>query len=459
MAREPEKRCFACPASYPAAYSSRPKCQLPLVFADIGKVRHASRAHRPRRHGGGAFAHHVEDHKSARGQGPGPDRREMKADRDRPHRRFQREAEAIGGCPATSSSSTTSARERDGSLYLAMDFRRTDAEQILKERGLLRVEAGAYVPGAVEQSAPRIRSASSTATSSQKLSGQDRAGKRRSAGQVVDFGVARLRRLDGRGRRPGSGAPVYMAGARPGATSTAGGCLRRRHGALSCSPDVRRLSRICPTRQPCGPGQDPHHRAAAAAGGGCRRFPRRWVGGVHAMCRDRDRRFRSCAGLRRRWSLQKNPQQVLWRKPDDLAPLACRRRWRRRRQPGAALAALDAAGVSRASLSGPNGPYAGGQSDRRCQRCKWPAAPGPAPMGPMSVRPLPVPRCRAAAPNRRLALLSSPLGRGSASSTRDGPAFPPVRAAAARSRPLSASGLQKKPPLRLPTASSSRSFI
>ena len=30
-----EKLCFACPASYPASYSSCPRCQLPLVFPTL----------------------------------------------------------------------------------------------------------------------------------------------------------------------------------------------------------------------------------------------------------------------------------------------------------------------------------------------------------------------------------------------------------------------------------------
>ena len=97
MAKDPEKLCFACPARYPAAYSSCPRCQLPLVFPHIGKVWRVDGL--IGRGGMGAVfaAHHVDDRrKRAAVKVLVPIAGEQKADRADRIARFQREALAMG---------------------------------------------------------------------------------------------------------------------------------------------------------------------------------------------------------------------------------------------------------------------------------------------------------------------------------------------------------------------------
>ena len=95
--KDQEKICVSCGSSYPAAYSSCPRCQLPLVFPVIGKVWHVDKLIGRGGMGAVFLAHHIED----------PNKLsavkvlqlvvgEQRADRQEKVGRFQREAEALG---------------------------------------------------------------------------------------------------------------------------------------------------------------------------------------------------------------------------------------------------------------------------------------------------------------------------------------------------------------------------
>lgn len=457
MAKEPEKRCFACPASYPAAYSSCPKCQLPLVFADIGKVWHVEGLIGRGGMGAVFLAHHVEDRKKrAAVKVLVPIAGEMKADRADRIARFQREAEAMGRLVHSNIVQLYDfSRERDGSLYLAMEFLEGPTlSKILKERGslpeseavelmfpVLSAVGAAHKVGVIHRDL-KPENIVLAKTLDGKKEGQ--------RVKVVDFGVARLKGDSMTEAGQALGTPVYMA-----PEQAQGGDIDERvdvYGAATVlyelitgrppfiAPDLPNanlvvLAKILTTEPP--PLRDSCPAISPALESVV----------MHAMCRDRDRRFRSCAEFAAALQeAQKNPQQVLWQKPDDLAPLAL----------PPAVAAAAAAPVmrsrrsmppaSRASLSGPNGPYAGGQSGPAVPSLQMAGGrSGPAPLGPMlSGRSGPVAGRRSS--NPPLAPSSSPVGRASASSTpgwapRSAQSVPPPASVAS----LSASGPHKKP--------------
>lgn len=138
--KEQEKICVSCALSYPAAYSSCPRCQLPLVFPNIGKVWHVDKLIGRGGMGAVFLAHHLED----------PSKLsavkvlqlvvgEQRADRQEKVARFQREAEALGRLrhPAIVELFDF-ARERDGTLYMAMEYLQgVPLSRVLREEGPL----------------------------------------------------------------------------------------------------------------------------------------------------------------------------------------------------------------------------------------------------------------------------------------------------------------------------------
>ena len=467
MAKEPEKRCFACPASYPAAYSSCPKCQLPLVFADIGKVWHVEGL--VGRGGMGAVfaAHHVEDRrKRAAVKVLVPIAGEMKADRADRIARFQREAEAMGRLVHQNIVQLYDfSRERDGSLYLAMEFLEGPTlSKILKERGPLgeaeAIELMLPVLSAVE-AAHKVGVIHRDLKPDNIVLATMLDGKKESQRvKVVDFGVARLKGDSMTDAGQALGTPVYMA-----PEQAQGGDIDERvdvygTGAVLyelltgrppfIAPDQPNanlvvLAKILTTEPP--PLRDSCPELSVALESVV----------LHAMCRDRDQRFRSCtefiAALR---AAQKNPQQALWEKPDELAPLAL----------PPAVAAAAAAPVPRASrrsippprssLSAPQGPLLIGHSGAAVPALQVtggrsgpaPSAPmvggrsGPAPSSPM------VASRSGPAPATPLAIGRSGPGGRRASNPPSAPSSPMVGRSATSSGPAWASrSAQAIPPV------------
>jgi hypothetical protein len=218
VAKDAEKMCFACPANYPAAYSSCPKCQLPLVFPDIGRVWSVEGL--IGRGGMGAVfaAHHTEDRrKRAAVKVLVPIAGEMKADRVDRIGRFQREAEAMRRLVHQNIVQLYDfARERDGSLYLAMEYLQGPTlAKILKERGQLpeseaielllpvlsAIEA-AHKVGVIHRDLKPDNIVLATVTDGKKEVERVK---------VVDFGVARLKDDSVTDTGQALGTPVYMA--------------------------------------------------------------------------------------------------------------------------------------------------------------------------------------------------------------------------------------------------------
>ncbi len=394
MAKEPEKRCFACPASYPAAYSSCPKCQLPLVFADIGKVWHVEGL--VGRGGMGAVfaAHHVEDRrKRAAVKVLVPIAGEMKADRADRIARFQREAEAMGRLIHQNIVQLYDfSRERDGSLYLAMEFLEGPTlSKILKERGPLpeaeAIELMLPVLSAVE-AAHKVGVIHRDLKPDNIVLATISDGKKESQRvKVVDFGVARLKGDSMTDAGQALGTPVYMA-----PEQAQGGDIDERvdvygTGAVLyelltgrppfVAPDQPNanlvvLAKILTTEPP--PLRDSCPELSEALESVV----------LHAMCRDRDLRFRSCtefiAALR---AAQKNPHQALWQKPEEVAQLAL--------PPAVAAAAAQppprasrrSIPPPRSSLSAPQGPLHIGHSGAAVPVPQLSSRSGPAPSSPM----------------------------------------------------------------------------
>ena len=122
--KDQEKICVSCESSYPAAYSSCPRCQLPLVFPVIGKVWRVDKLIGRGGMGAVFLAHHTEDpHKVSAVKVLQLVVGEQRADRQEKVGRFQREAEALGRLKHPAIVELYDfARERDGTLYMAMEY-------------------------------------------------------------------------------------------------------------------------------------------------------------------------------------------------------------------------------------------------------------------------------------------------------------------------------------------------
>lgn len=332
MAKEAEKLCFACPASYPAAYSSCPKCQLPLVFPDIGKVWRVEGL--IGRGGMGAVfaACHIDDRrKRAAVKVLVPIAGEMKAERVDRITRFQREAEAMGRLTHQNIVQLYDfARERDGSLYLAMEFLQGPTlSKILKERGQLSeaeaIEMIVPVLSAVE-AAHKVGVIHRDLKPDNIVLATILDGKKEvQRVKVVDFGVARLKGDSMTDAGQALGTPVYMA-----PEQAQGGDIDERvdiYGAGAVlyelltgrapftAPDLPNANLVVlakiltteppPVREKC-PDISPALESVVE----------------RAMCRDREQRFRTVAEfIAALHAAQKDPQQVLWHKPAEIAPL------------------------------------------------------------------------------------------------------------------------------------------
>jgi serine/threonine-protein kinase len=218
VAKDQEKLCFACPASYPAAYSSCPKCQLPLVFPCIGKVWRVEGLIGRGGMGAVFLAHHVDDpRKRAAVKVLATIAGEQRADRMDRIARFQREAEAMRRLTHPNIVQLYDfSRERDGSLYLAMEYLQGQSlSKLLKERRCLpgdeavslilpvlsAVEA-AHKVGVIHRDLKPDNIVLATVSD----------GKRDVQRiKVVDFGVARLKDDSLTDSGQALGTPVYMA--------------------------------------------------------------------------------------------------------------------------------------------------------------------------------------------------------------------------------------------------------
>ena len=218
MAKDPEKLCLACPANYPAAYATCPRCQLPLVFPVVGKVWYVDGLIGRGGMGAVFVAHHVEDRrKKAAIKVLVPIAGEMKADRTDRMTRFQREATAMRRLTHPNIVQLYDfVRERDGSLYLAMEFLEgASLSKLLKERGAIpgRQAAELCLPvlSALE-AAHKVGVIHRDIKPDNIVQAKVYDGKHEiEAIKVVDFGVARLKGDSVTDDGQALGTPVYMA--------------------------------------------------------------------------------------------------------------------------------------------------------------------------------------------------------------------------------------------------------
>lgn len=221
MGKEQEKICISCASSYPAAYSSCPRCQLPLVFPNIGKVWHVDKLIGRGGMGAVFLAHHIDD----------PARLsavkvlqlvvgEQRADRQEKVSRFQREAEALGRLKHPAIVELYDfARERDGSLYMAMEYLQgVPLSRVLKEQGPL---APADAVSLILQVLAAVGAAHRVGIIHRDLKPDNivvlrdpelpDGSVRFDRVKVVDFGVARLKDDPATEAGQALGTPVYMA--------------------------------------------------------------------------------------------------------------------------------------------------------------------------------------------------------------------------------------------------------
>jgi serine/threonine protein kinase len=217
--KDQEKICVSCGSSYPAAYSSCPRCQLPLVFPVIGKVWHVDKLIGRGGMGAVFLAHHIED----------PNKLsavkvlqlvvgEQRADRQEKVGRFQREAEALGRLKHPAIVELFDfARERDGTLYMAMEYLQgVPLSRVLTERGplppqdavsiilqVLAAVSGAHRVGIIHRDLKPDNIV--------VISGSDDGTGHDERVKVVDFGVARLKDDPATEAGQALGTPVYMA--------------------------------------------------------------------------------------------------------------------------------------------------------------------------------------------------------------------------------------------------------
>lgn len=218
MAKDTEKLCLACPGNYPAAYSTCPKCQLPLVFPVVGKVWYVDGLIGRGGMGAVFVAHHIEDRRRrAAVKVLVPIAGEMKADRTDRMTRFQREATAMRRLTHQNIVQLYDfVRERDGSLYLAMEFLEgSSLSKLLKDRGALPLaEAVALclpVLSALE-AAHKVGVIHRDIKPDNIVLAKVKDGKHEVERiKVVDFGVARLQGDSVTDTGQALGTPVYMA--------------------------------------------------------------------------------------------------------------------------------------------------------------------------------------------------------------------------------------------------------
>ncbi len=332
MAKDAEKLCLACPASYPAAYSTCPRCQLPLVFQFVGK-QWCIDALIGRGGMGAVFAaRHVDDRKKrAAVKVLVPIAGEMKADRADRMGRFQREAAAMERLTHPNIVQIYDfVRERDGSLYLAMEFLEGPSlSKILKERGSLPVREAidfclpvlsaleaAHKVGVIHRDIKPDNIVLATV--------QD--GKQQVERiKVVDFGVARLKGDSVTDAGQALGTPVYMA-----PEQAQGGDIDERVDIYGIGAV---LYELLTGRPPFIPPEAPNPNLAVLAlimttdpeplrSRNPDVSPAVESVVLQAMCRDREQRFRNAAEMASalQAALEK-PDEVLWTRPQDLPAL------------------------------------------------------------------------------------------------------------------------------------------
>ena len=353
MAKEDEKLCFACPGRYPAAYSSCPRCQLALVFEKIGKVWRVEGL--VGRGGMGAVfaAHHESDRrKRAAVKVLVPVAGEQKADRAERIARFQREAAAMERLTHQNIVELYDfARERDGSLYLAMEFLEGPTlAKVLKERGPLppREAAELIIPvlSALEAS-HKVGVIHRDLKPDNIVLATIQDGKKTvERVKVVDFGVARLKDDSLTDAGQALGTPVYMA-----PEQAQGGDIDERVDVYGAGAV---LYELLSGRPPFLPPDAPNANLAVLAqimttdaemlSARCPDVPKGVESVVmRALCRDREQRFASAGEFIT--ALQRaleHPDEVQWTRPEGPFEIAL--------PPAVAAAAQQVAGRSSSSL-------------------------------------------------------------------------------------------------------------
>jgi serine/threonine-protein kinase len=333
VAKDQEKLCFACPANYPAAYSSCPKCQLPLVFPNIGKVWRVETLIGRGGMGAVFLAHDVDD----------PRRRaavkvlatiagEQRADRIDRVARFQREAEAMRRLTHPNIVQLYDfSRERDGSLYLAMEYLQGPSlSKVLKERRHL---PGEEAVGMILPVLSALEAAHKVGVIHRDLKPDNIVlatvfdGKKDVQRiKVVDFGVARLKDDAHTDSGQALGTPVYMA-----PEQAQGGSVDERVDVYGAGAVLYELLTGHP---PFTPPDGPNANLAVLARimttdptpirERCPDISRALESVVQgAMCRDRERRYQTveefAAALQ---EALKRPDERLWTPPAEIAALA-----------------------------------------------------------------------------------------------------------------------------------------
>ena len=333
VAKEPEKLCLACPANYPAAYSTCPRCQLPLVFPLVGKEWCVDAL--IGRGGMGAVfaARHVDDRrKRAAVKVLVPIAGEMKADRTDRMARFQREAAAMERLTHPNIVQIYDfVRERDGSLYLAMEFLEGPSlSKILKERGNLPMREAvdmvlpvlsaldaAHKVGVIHRDIKPDNIVLATL--------QD--GKQQVQRiKVVDFGVARLKGDSVTDTGQALGTPVYMA-----PEQAQGGDIDERVDVYGVGAV---LYELLAGRPPFIPPEAPNPNLAVLAlimttdpeplrSRNPDVSPALDAVVLRAMCRDREQRYRSATEMAAALEAAlAHPDEGLWTRPQDTPALA-----------------------------------------------------------------------------------------------------------------------------------------
>jgi serine/threonine protein kinase len=218
VAKDPEKLCLACPGNYPGAYSTCPRCQLPLVFPVVGKVWYVDSLIGRGGMGAVFMAHHVEDRrKRAAVKVLVPIAGEMKADRSDRMARFTREATAMRRLTHPNIVELYDfVRERDGSLYLAMEYLEGPSlSKMLKERGAIPQDEAVPlclpVLSALE-AAHKVGVIHRDIKPDNVVLATVRDGKQESSRvKVLDFGVARIKGESVTDTGQALGTPAYMA--------------------------------------------------------------------------------------------------------------------------------------------------------------------------------------------------------------------------------------------------------
>ncbi len=332
MAKEPEKLCLACPANYPAAYSTCPRCQLPLVFQFVGKQWCIDSL--IGRGGMGAVfaARHVDDRrKRAAVKVLVPIAGEGKAERADRMTRFQREATAMERLTHPNIVQIYDfVRERDGSLYLAMEFLEGPSlSKILKERGCLpmreAVDVCLPVLSALE-AAHKVGVIHRDIKPDNIVLATVQDGKATVERiKVVDFGVARLKGDSVTDAGQALGTPVYMA-----PEQAQGGDIDERVDIYGVGAV---LYELLTGRPPFIPPEAPNPNLAVLAlimtmdpeplrSRNPDVSPALESVVLRAMCRDREQRYRSASELAAALEAAlARPDEVLWTRPTDLPAL------------------------------------------------------------------------------------------------------------------------------------------